>query len=134
MLLSVSLCGIIAAVIASELQHRKLMQDEIAQMAVAFLVCDYLDANHRHWPPDWDALKPYYDSRFPNEKEYTFERLQDRILLDFSIDGPGLLGVCVNPKRAAAFEPIRSKLGNYEFREENPNWIILDHVGRMISH
>ena len=133
LLIGLSLCGIAAAVIASELHHRKRMRNETCQMAVAWLVCDYLDANQRQWPQDWDALQSFYDARFPNETSYSFAEFKDRVLVDFTIDGTELLAICVNPKRAAKFDPIRSIYGDNP-REENPNLAILNHVGRMICY
>ena len=129
---SLMLCALLIAVVATVIlrdQQRKRAAE--AQIIVAFLVCDYLDANRSQWPPNWEALKPIHDARFPNE---TFEKLQNYVLLDFTIDGTALLETNVNAQLASDFKPIRSKSWHWQGYEEDPNLEILQHVGRIIMY
>ena len=106
-------------------------ESELRQTVVAYLVCDYLDTNKKQWPPNWEALEPFHDARFPN---VPFDELQNHVTLDFTIDTSRLLETCVNAQLAADFKPIRSKTPGVEAYEQNPNSVILRHVGRMIMY
>jgi len=132
---SLLLCAVPVAVVSSviglSLREQQRARHEDAQFAVAFLVCDYLDANKKQWPPNWKALKPFHDTRFPSE---TFEELQNAVFLDFTIDGTDLLETCVNSQLASEFKPIRSKVWGNAPIEDNPNFHILRHVARVIMY
>ena len=123
--------AIASSVIALAVREKQRTRNEDEQFAVAFLVCDYLDANQKQWPPNWNALKPFHDTRFPDEN---FTDLQNHVFLDFTVDTTNLLETCVNTQLASEFKPIRSKVWDNESFEENPNSIILRHVGRVIMY
>ena len=113
---------------AGEVQRE---ESELRQTVVAYLVCDYLDTNKNQWPPNWEALKPFHDARFP---KVPFDELQRHVTLDFTIDPSRLLETCVNAQLAADFKPIRSKTRGDEAYEQDPNAVILRHVGRIIMY
>ena len=123
--------AIASSVIALAVREKQRPRNEDEQFAVAFLVCDYLDANQKQWPPNWNALKPFHDTRFPDEN---FTDLQNHVFLDFTVDTTNLLETCVNTQLASEFKPIRSKVWDNESFEENPNSIILRHLGRVIMY
>jgi hypothetical protein len=108
------------------------MRSENSLIVTAIVVCDYLDANQNHWPTDWTVLKPVFEERYSNGG-LTFEEIQAEVAIDFEIDGAKLLETCVSGKRNT-FAPITSKRDGLECREGNPNLIVLNHVGRMISY
>ena len=127
------LCAIAAAIIASDVRRKSLLRTEDSQLIVAILVSEYLDANNNEWPKDWSSLSPLFE-KMPQGSRYTFSEIQNRVDLDFSIDGSELLQICTSPKRAATFRPIRPKHGVGEFEMMDPNAWLLDHVGRMIMY
>lgn len=127
-------CAFGAAFVASEIHTRAVRENENRQSMVAFMVCDYLFSNTNQWPPDWDALEPYFVARYQKTSPWSFDELKDSISLDFNLDGPSLIGVAINAEKSKAFQAIQSKDGFNEFREMDPNQIVLNHFRNMISY
>ncbi|MDB2686510.1 hypothetical protein N9Y42_04810 [Mariniblastus sp.] len=134
MLIALVVCSIVAAIVASVMRSQARNADEELQVTVAFLVCDYLFASANEWPPDWEALKPHFVARFKNNPDFEFDHIMQHVDLDFDIDGPALMGIAINVDKSRAFRAIRSKSSFDEYRETDPNQIVLDHFRHIISH
>ena len=134
LLIATVLASIVAYLIAAELRSTARVRNEDAQIICAVLVCDYLDENQNQWPPDWETLKPFFDTRYPNGNDPSFDDIQEEVVVDFEVDGTKLLETCVNEKMASAFNPIQSSRMDLNTRTQNPNWMVLNYVGRMITY
>ena len=135
LLLIAMVFGSIAAyLIAAEFRSSARMRNEDAQIITAVLVCDYLDANQNQWPTDWNKLEQFFNTRYPNGNDLSFDDIQTEVSVDFKIDGTKLLETCVSRTMSAKFRPIESKRTNLESRAANPNSMVLNHVGRMITY
>ena len=134
LLLCLAISGIVAALIASDLRHRDRVQTAEAQVLVALLVCDYLDENDNEWPKSWSDLDTFNDQLKRGLPEKTLRQIQECVSIDFTIDGSTLLELSTSPKRAESFKPIRPKFGDNRYQNEDPNLMVLEHVGRMITY
>jgi len=96
-------------------------------MIVAHLLDEYLDENNNEWPRDWAELSLTYEENFRKPSDwhenlrFTFAELQERVTIDFNVDGSELLEICATPERAAKFRPISSRLGNQKYGNYDPN-------------
>ena len=133
-LIAVVVCAFAALWVASEIRMRAQNASENQQMLVAFLVCEYLFENTNQWPPDWDALKPIFDSEYKKTSPWNFDDLKRDVTLRFDIDGPSLIGTAIDGKKSRLFRAIESKSGHNDYRETDPNQAILNHFRNMISY
>ena len=133
-LIVLAICAIAAAFVASKTRTRTRLESESQQTLVAYLVCDHLLANTNQWPEDWDALEPYFKSGYQKQSPWEFDDLKNDIDRDFGIYGPSLAGVAINPDRSRDFQAIKSRSGSNEYRETNPNQIVLNHFRNMITY
>jgi len=133
-LLLVTALAMIGAILISRDMHSKARsKNEDAQLIVAVLVCDYLDDHQNQWPPNWDALKLLFDEKYSNGGQYSFDDLQTEVSVDFDIDGSKLLETCVNDQLKMEFKPIRSQREHFDDQTQNPNSLILNYIGRMVT-
>ena len=133
-LIAVTLSAFIAFLVASGIRSRTRTTSESQQALVALLVCDYLLANTNQWPTGWSALEPIFVARYQKSSPWKFDDLKSNIALRFDIDGPSLAGVALDDIKSQSFIAIEPKSGQHEYREVDPNQIILNHFRNMISH
>lgn len=89
MLVAVTACAAIA-VLASAANRlgNELMygaDDAYAQWGMADMLVAYMDANGGDWPRDWEDLRPLFATH-SRCSDWSFEKLQDRIRIDFDAD------------------------------------------------
>lgn len=66
------------------------IDDAYAQWGAADMVIDYMREHDGRWPPDWEALSPYFDKSNGRTGGWTFAQFQSRIFIDFSADAERL--------------------------------------------
>jgi hypothetical protein len=62
------------------------IDDAYAQWGAADMVVAYMRDHDGKWPPDWASLKPYFDQNNGRVGDWSYERFQSHVFIDFAAD------------------------------------------------
>lgn len=66
------------------------IDDAYAQWGAADMCIDYMEDHAGRWPPDWEAIRPYFDAGGSRIGGWTFDQYRNRVVIDFAVDADDL--------------------------------------------
>ena len=105
--LLVTAAAIVSAMVAFDLRDRQQIEQERKRTEVVFLIVEYIRDNQGHWPPNWEALQPYYSGNRTVGGNWDFQQLSEDVAIDFSFDRATLYDIANDPEKSRLFEPIK---------------------------
>lgn len=102
------------------------LDDGYAVWLAANLVKYYMREHDGEWPRSWEDLRDLYSIHGGGDGEWTFEKYQSRVFIDFTADPIKLRELSLQPGEVK-FNVIRARWTGGEIGE-GPNVIIRDHL------
>ncbi|MFO0976955.1 MAG: hypothetical protein U0996_11195 [Planctomycetaceae bacterium] len=95
----------------------------------ADMVIEHMTANDNQWPASWDDLRDDYETCVKRSgRPWTFDEIQSRVIIDFSVDGKALVASAASLSRPSFRVIWLSDGSDSHWESHEPNTMILNYL------
>ncbi len=100
----------------------------------AEMVIEHMTANDNQWPASWDDLRDDYEACAKRSgRPWTFEEIQSRVTIDFTVDGKALCATAATLSRPSFRVIWLSDGSDSHWESHKPNTMILNYINGVTA-